>query len=310
MRQAFIRGLTEVARRDRRVVLLTGDLGYTVVEPFAQEFPDRFYNMGVAEQNMIGVATGLSASGFIPFAYSIATFASLRGYEFFRNGPVHHRLPVRVIGVGGGFEYGHAGMTHHSLEDIAIMRVQPHLTVLAPADARQAAACLEATWDLPGPIYYRIGKDDKTLVPGLDGRFSLGAIATIGDGRDVLLLAMGAAATPAVGASQNLAGRGIASTVGVVATLAPAPVSELTRLIRQYPLVLTVETHYVTGGLGSLVSEVVAESSITCRVVRCGVRDDLHTVIGTQSYLEREYGISAEQVATTAADVLASGTVG
>ncbi len=112
MRRTFVRTLAGLAEKDERILLLTGDLGYTVIEPFAERFPRRFFNVGVAEQNMIGLATGLAESGFIPFVYSITTFVAMRAYEFIRNGPLAHGLPVRIIGVGGGFEYGHAGFTH------------------------------------------------------------------------------------------------------------------------------------------------------------------------------------------------------
>src|SRR5262245_66613485 len=133
MRRAFVQTLTEIADRDSRILLLTGDLGYMALEPFAEKFPSRFFNVGVAEQNMIGLATGLAEAGFLPFVYSIVTFAALRPYEFIRNGPVLHRLPVRVVGVGGGFEYGTAGPTHHGIEDVGVMRLQPGLPVVAPA---------------------------------------------------------------------------------------------------------------------------------------------------------------------------------
>jgi transketolase len=145
VRATFIRTLVELAEEDERIVLLTGDLGFTVVEPFAERFPDRFFNVGVAEQNMVGVATGLAEAGFVPFAYSIATFATLRSYEFVRNGPVLHHLPVRIVGVGGGLEYGMNGLTHYALEDIAVMRTQPGMTVLAPADFQQARTALAET---------------------------------------------------------------------------------------------------------------------------------------------------------------------
>jgi transketolase len=132
------------------------------LEPFMEKHADRFFNIGVAEQNMVGIATGLAESGFIPFVYSIVTFATLRPYEFIRNGPVWHRLPVRIVGVGGGFEYGAQGLSHHGLEDVGVMRVQPGMTVVAPADHEQMATALRATWNADGPVYYRIGKDDKT----------------------------------------------------------------------------------------------------------------------------------------------------
>ena len=122
MRNAFLDALVSLAERDERVMLLTGDLGFSVLEPFAERFPDRFVNCGVAEQNMTGVATGLAEAGMVPFTYSIATFATLRPYEFIRNGAALHRLPVRVVGVGGGFDYGHNGITHFALEDYEVAR--------------------------------------------------------------------------------------------------------------------------------------------------------------------------------------------
>src|SRR5256712_11111775 len=127
MRRAFVNTLVELAERDPRILLLTGDLGYVALEPFAERFPDRFFNVGVAEQNMVGLATGLAEAGFTPFVYSIATFASMRPYEFIRNGPVLHELPVRIVGMGGGLDYGPNGMTHYALEDVALMRAQPEL---------------------------------------------------------------------------------------------------------------------------------------------------------------------------------------
>src|SRR5262249_54938339 len=148
--------------------LLTADLGYAALEPFGQEFPNRFFNVGVAEQNMLGLATGLAEAGFVPFAYSIATFASMRAYEFLRNGPALHLLPVRLIGMGAGLHYGHTGMSHYALEDVALMRVQPSVTIVAPADADQARAALRATADLPNPVYFRLCKQSSP-VPGLEG---------------------------------------------------------------------------------------------------------------------------------------------
>ena len=119
MRAAFAKTLTELAGRDPRILLLTGDLGYMALEPFSEKYPDRFFNVGVAEQNMVGLATGLAEAGFIPFVYSIVPFAVLRPYEFIRNGPIQHQLPVRIVGVGGGMDYGNNGLSHYGLEDVA-----------------------------------------------------------------------------------------------------------------------------------------------------------------------------------------------
>ena len=307
MRGAFTRTLAELAATDRRIVLLTGDLGYTAIEPFSEVYPDRFVNVGVAEQNMVGIATGLSEAGMIPFVYSIATFASLRPYEFIRNGPVLHHLPVRVIAIGGGFEYGTAGPTHHALEDVAVMRVHPGLTVIAPADHEQTANAIRATWDLPGPVYYRLGKDDRTVVPNLNGRFDLGRVQVIGDGNDVLFVTMGAVASEAVAAMELLAADGIRASIAIVSTVNPAPTADLLEILSRFKTVLTVEAHYINGGVGSLVSEVVAENGLGCRVHRCGIRVGPDGVVGSQRFLEDRHGLSRVALAKTARDACETG---
>jgi transketolase len=297
VRSAFIRALVALGEADERVVLLTGDLGYTVVEPFADRFPKRFFNLGVAEQNMVGVATGLAEAGFIPFTYSIATFAALRPYEFIRNGPVLHGLPVRIVAVGGGFEYGSAGFTHHALEDIAVMRVMPGLTVLAPADHAQAASALRATWNLPGPVYYRLGKDDVNTVPGLDGAFELGHVDVLRRGGVTAIVTMGAIAREAFGAATDLAATGLECSVLAVATISPPPVAELAKMLGAFRNVVTVEAHYETGGLGSLVSEVVAAHGLSTRVTRIGVSGLPTGTSGSETYLNRLHGLTRDQIA-------------
>ncbi|MDQ6914639.1 MAG: 1-deoxy-D-xylulose-5-phosphate synthase, partial [Actinomycetota bacterium] len=193
MRAAFAESILELAERDPRTVLLTGDLGFGVLEPFAERFPERFFNVGVAEQNMVGLATGLANAGYRPFTYSIATFASLRPYEFVRNGPALHELPVRMVGIGDAFDYGINGVSHFAVEDVGIMRLQPNVTVVVPADAEQTAAALRAVEAVERPIYLRLAKHAPP-VPGLDGRFRLGRAELIGDGADVAILALGTVA--------------------------------------------------------------------------------------------------------------------
>jgi transketolase len=299
VREASIDTLTKLAAVDPRILLLTGDLGYTVVEPFVDKFPDRFFNVGVAEQNMIGLATGLAEAGFIPFCYSMTTFALLRPYEFIRNGPILHHLPVRIMGVGGGFEYGHAGATHHGLEDLAVLRTQPGITLIAPADYEQATAAIEQTWDLPGPIYYRLSKDKKTRIPELAGQFSLGRAQTIRQGADVLLVSLGNMVSEVMTAAQALATQGIESTVIVIASLNPAPIADLVSWLAQFSLALTVEAHYINGGIGSLVAEVVAERGLPCRLVRCGVRTSPEGIGGSQGFLNQMHGLSSEALVET-----------
>jgi transketolase len=305
LRRAFSATLAELAGVDQRVLLLTGDLGFMALEPFSDRFPRRFINAGVAEQNMVGLATGLAEAGFLPFCYSIATFASLRPYEMIRNGPIAHRLPVRIAGVGGGFEYGHNGISHYPLEDLGVMRVQPGITVVAPADYAQARAAVLATWDLPGPVYYRLGKDDHTLVPGLDGRFALGRAQVLRLGTDVALLATGPSALDALAAADMLAATGIQATLAVVASLNPAPVADLIDMLSLHALAVTVEAHYTNGGLGSLAAEVIAEAGLACRLVRCGVESTPDGTSGSQAHLHAQYGIGPAEVAGRVVSALA-----
>ena len=300
MRSAFAKTLAALAERDPRILLLTGDLGYMALEPFADRFPDRFFNVGVAEQNMVGLATGLAEAGFIPFVYSIVPFAVLRPYEFIRNGPIQHQLPVRIVGMGGGFEYGTNGLSHYGLEDVGVLRIQPGIAVIAPADHQQAAAALRASWNLPGPVYYRLGKDDKTVIPGLDGRFELGKVQQIGDGSDLLLIAMGSVTVEAEMAMRALATQGLACTLLVVASVSPAPAEELAAILARFSTVLTVEAHYRVGGVGSLVAEVIAERALRCRLVRCGVDSIPDGISGSQQYLHQKHGISCEALCQTA----------
>ncbi len=233
MRLAFINTLLELAARDPRVMLLTGDLGFTVLEPFAEQFPRRFINAGIAEQNMVGMATGLAEAGFIPFVYSIAPFISLRPYEFIRNGPVLHRLPVRIIGVGGGFDYGPNGLSHYALEDVAVMRTLPGLGVVAPADGAQTRAALEKMYDRPEPVFFRLGRDRNTPLPGLDGFYEPGRAAMVRGGRDLLLVTTGNISFDAVEAADKLAEQGIACGVIVAACLNPAPEADLVEALSQ-----------------------------------------------------------------------------
>ena len=281
MRTAFIETLIDLAKKDNRICLLTGDLGFTVLEKFAEAFPDRFFNVGVAEANMIGLATGLALEGWIPYAYSIATFASMRGYEQIRNGPVLHQLPVRIIGIGGGFAYGHSGITHYALEDIAIMRTQPGITVIAPADPPQTRSAILSTFDQKGPVYYRIGKGGNAVVVGLDGRFSLDSIPTIGRGRNLLVLTTGSISADVAQITSALEN----TTLGIVAALNPPPYKSLQDLIKTFPRVLTIEEHYSVGGLGSLVAETIASTSHPVIFKALGVSNLPLGVTGKQGFM-------------------------
>jgi transketolase len=180
-------------------------------------------------------------------------------------------FPVRIVGVGGGFEYASAGFTHFGVDDVGAMRVQPALTIIAPADHQQASSALRATWGQDGPIYYRLGKDDVGTVPGLDGRFDAARAQVLAEGRDLLVLTMGAIARQAEEAVTQLAAQGHSVGLIIVDTVNPPPIDQLRTALAGVPVAMTVEAHYLVGGLGSLVSEIVAGHGLACRVARCGV---------------------------------------
>jgi transketolase len=184
-------------------------------------------------------------------------------------------------------------------EDVGVMRIQPGLTVIAPADALQARSAILATWGLPGPVYYRLGKNDQVIVPGLDGRFECGRAQVIREGSDLLLIAMGGITSEVVAAAAHLASQGIACTVAVVSSINPAPTADLVELLARFPVTLTVEAHYMVGGLGSLVSEIVAEYGLGCRIVRYGVKDAPDGISGSQNYVQHRHGLSKESLVAT-----------
>jgi transketolase len=298
-----IHELTELARTDERLVLLTGDLGFMVIEEFADTHPRRFINMGVAEANMLGVAAGLALEGYRPYCYSIATFASLRPFEQLRNGAHLHQSKVRVIAVGGGFGYGTAGITHHAVEDVAVMRTLPHMRVVVPADDRDAAAAVRALHDAQGPTYFRLAKDSRVL-DGLPGTFDEARLQVAGEG-DVMLLALGTIADEAMRAQESLAARGIHVRVAVATCLAPPPVAHLAELLGAASNVVTLEDHVLPGGLGSMAAEVIAEQGLGCRLLRLGIEETHFSTVGSEAFLRRRAGLDAETVAARLASMVA-----
>lgn len=296
MRTTVINTLIELAERDNRIMLITGDLGFMVIDPFTAKFPDRFINVGVAEQNMIGIATGLAEAGFIPFVYSIAPFATLRPYEFIRNGPIAHHLPVRILGIGTGMDYSTNGLTHYGLEDLSVMRIQPGITTIAPADSAQARTALLSTWDLEGPIYYGLGKDDRIIIPQLDGRFELGKMQIIKEGVKVLVICMGAISNEVVKAVDEAEKNGVRAAIGVVSSLNPVDALQISKTLHNYSTVITVESQYINGGLGSMMAEIIAENRISCQLKRFGVRKTPDGKTGSPEYMRSINGLTKEAI--------------
>ena len=300
MRQAFIRTLVELAETDPRINLVVGDLGFGVVEPFVERFPQRFVNAGVAEQNMTGLAAGMALCGKVVFTYSIANFPTLRCYEQIRNDVCYHRAAVKIVSVGGGLGYGALGITHHATEDIAVMRALPNLTVVAPGDPTEAELATRAIVDEPGPSYLRLGKSGEPRVHPADPStidFRLGKALTVLEGHDLTLISTGTMLATTVQVAERLAGEGIQARVLSMHTVKPLDDEAVLAAARETAAVVALEEHSVIGGLGSAVAEVLAESAEGRTVFkRLGVPPAFTSLVGSQEYLKAAYGLSVEGI--------------
>lgn len=304
MRTAFIETLCDVAQQDERVWLLCGDLGYSVLERFAERFPERFINMGVAEQNMMGVAAGLARGGKIVFTYSIANFPVMRCLEQIRNDIGYHAANVKIVAVGGGMAYGTAGYTHHGVEDLAVMRVMPNMTVIAPGDPVETRLATRAVAAHNGPCYLRLGKGGEPVVHTTPPEFAIGRALILRAGADVALLSTGAILPMALAASDILADTGVGAAVVSVPTLRPLDRAAIIRAAVPARLVVTVEEHLTWGGLGSAVAEVLSEEPAGVRLLRLGLTAAPDTV-GAQAYLRQRSGLDATGIAEAVRAALA-----
>ena len=307
MRTAFIRALTDLARQDRRITLVTGDMGFGVVEKFAQAYPDQFLNVGVAEQNMTGVAVGMALSGRIVFTYSIGNFPTLRCLEQIRNDVCYHEANVKVVTVGGGFAYGGLGMSHHATEDLAVMRALPNMVVVAPGDPVETDAATRAVAVGRGPSYLRLGRAGERAVHLAPLRFELGKAIVVREGGDLTLISTGGMLERAVRVAEQLEADGPRVRVLSMHTVKPLDTEAVVRAARDTAAVVTLEEHSAIGGLGSAVAEVLAESQIPhVRFRRLALPSAFATTVGSQDYLRDAYGLSERAILAELRGVLAT----
>lgn len=305
MRTAFIRALVELAESDERINLVVGDLGYKVVEPFGERFPQRFVNAGVAEQDMTGIAAGMALCGKVAFTYSIANFPTLRCLEQIRNDVCYHQAGVKIVSVGGGLGYGALGMTHHATEDIAVMRALPSMTVVAPGDPIEAELATRAIVEESGPAYLRLGKSGEPRVHGSRVSFRLGQAIRVCEGADITLIATGVMLWNTVQAAERLARGGIQARVLSMHTIKPLDEAAVLAAARETAAIATIEEHGVIGGLGSAVAEVLAESSeLRVPFKRLGIPSAVSTLIGSQEYLRNAYSLSVDGILNSLHSVL------
>ncbi|HEY1455009.1 MAG TPA: transketolase C-terminal domain-containing protein [Candidatus Dormibacteraeota bacterium] len=300
MRTAFIEALNELADEDERVCLIVGDLGYSVIEAFAQKHPNQFVNAGVSEQNMIGLAVGMALSGKVVFTYSIGNFATLRCLEQIRNDVCYHRANVKVVAVGGGLAYGNLGVTHHASEDVAIMRALPNMTVVAPGDPVEARLATRAVVEHDGPFYLRLGKAGEPVVHASVPDFALGRALMLRDGTGVTLIASGGMLATASKVATDLAAQDISVRLLSMHTVKPIDRDAVTRAATETRYIFTLEEHSIEGGLGGAVAEVVAELDPGhAPLKRIGLRPEFNKTVGDQAYLKALHGLDEASVMKT-----------
>ncbi|WP_066633621.1 transketolase family protein [Desulfolucanica intricata] len=303
-REAYGEALIQLGKENPNVVVLDADLSKsTKTYDFGKHYPRRFFNMGIAEQNMLGTAAGLAAAGKIAFCSSFAVFASGRAFEQIRNSVAYPKLNVKIGATHAGITVGEDGASHQSVEDIAIMRAIPNMTVFVPADAVETAAAVRAAAAVDGPVYIRLGRSGVPVIHGADFEFQPGRAAVLRKGKDLTIIAAGIMVARALEAAEKLAGEGIEAAVLDVHTIKPLDVEAIVRAARETGAIVTAEEHSIIGGLGSAVAEVLVEN-YPVPVKRVGLMDTFGES-GKPDELLEKYGLTAEHLVSAARDVVA-----
>ena len=300
MRNAFATALVRAAQRDPRVVLLTGDHGYTLFDEFRQLCPDRYLNAGIAEQNMVGVAAGLAKGGLRPIVYGLSAFTPVRVLEQIKLDVCYEQLPVLFIGDGAGVVYSTLGASHQSTEDVAALRAIPNIAILSPADAREMTACMELAGRTAGPVYLRMGKSDLGAVHSRRLSLAWGELCKLREGTgDVAWIATGSMVQTALAVSTQWAG----SQVWSAPCLKPFDALQVEAICRRHHVVIVLEEHSVYGGLCSAVAEIACARTPTW-VCPIGVQDRFSRCCGSYRYLMSEHELDAEAVAAQVREFL------
>lgn len=294
MRTAFINQLVEVARKDEKVFLIVGDLGFSVVEPFANEFPERFLNAGVAEQNMTGIAAGLAMEGYTVFTYSIANFPTLRCMEQIRYDVCYHNLNVKIVAVGGGYAYASLGASHHATEELGMLRTIPNLVVCAPGDPLEAKAITSLLIKEKGPAYIRLGKAGEAIVHSSIDSLKIGEAICLKHGKDTAVLSTGAMLKYSSDFIQN---NNLNYGLYSFPFVKPIDKTTLEMIAKNYSQIITIEEHQRSAGFGSAVLEGLhdlAEQNIISvipKIKRIAIPDQFIHIAGTQEYLRNLSGL-------------------
>lgn len=295
MRQTCLNMIYQLAKADERIFYIGSDLGAGTLEKFKQEMPDRFFMEGVSEANIIGMAAGLALEGKIPYVNTIATFLTRRCFEQIVIDLCLHKANVRLVANGGGLVYAPLGPTHEAIEDLAILRAIPNMTIVAPADADEVRRLMPETVDYPGPIYIRLARGYDPIVTNDTVAFKIGKAIPMRKGSGALIVTTGITLQHALVSSDSLKEHGIEAAVLHVPTIKPLDVDAILEHITGVPVVVTVEEHTVIGGLGSAVAEIIAEAGFnpSKRFKRIGIPDVFPDQYGSQDSLMERYSLNS-----------------
>ncbi len=299
MRNAFAEEMTRLATTDKRVVVLSGDIGNKLFDKLKAVDEKRFYNCGIAEANMMGVAAGMAMSGLRPFVYTITPFTTTRCFEQIRVDVCYHHAPVVIVGTGSGLSYSELGPTHHSLEDIAILRTLPGMRVLAPCDASELRQALHEVLKDDSPTYIRIGKKGEADIHTTLPKLKLGKVLIIRPGAEVALLCAGNMMADTLKAADLLAAAGVFAEVVSFHTVKPLDTDYLQLAASRFKLLVTVEEHSRIGGFGSAVAEWRMALVRNVAQLAFGTDDVFMHEVGSQAYARKKYGLTADNIAAT-----------
>ncbi len=300
MRNAFADELVLLAAADPRIVLLSGDIGNRLFDRFKAQFPNRFFNCGVAEANMASMAAGMAMCGLRPVTYTITPFNTTRCLEQIRDDICYHNVPVLVVGTGAGLSYASLGCTHHSCEDISFLRSIPNMTVLCPGDTWELRSLLRCAFAGNGPAYMRIGKTGEPAVHTSLPALEIGKGFLMREGKDLCILSTGNMLPTALETATRLQSEGLSAEVISVHTVKPLDQQLLSSLSGRFSYWVTIEEHSLIGGLGSSVAEWMVDRHMNhVRLKRFGTPDLFPHPIGSQKYLRNQYGLEPETIANT-----------
>lgn len=297
MRTTFINTLLDNAKNNRNIFLLTADLGFKVFDEYRKTLPEQFVNMGVAEQNMVSVATGMALSGKKVYCYSMVPFLTMRAFEQIRVDVCNHKLNVTLVGVGGGLSYGMEGMTHHGFEDISIMRTLPGMTVTAPGDPVECAAIIEESISYKGPLFVRLGKNNDPVIHGPSTSIRIGKGVFVREGADICVIGTGSMLPLGAALVDDLKAGGISAAFVSMHTIKPLDEGLLKMVAEKHKGIFTIEEHSIIGGLGSAVSEYLSEAGYRGRFKRIGLPDRYCQEIGDIEYLRDRTGLTPAKMA-------------